>query len=103
MIRCIADQLQELHISSRFCGNLLDNIFVHPPELTVTFLCIPNIALDKGGYCVRTRNDSIQFRYLVAYLIRYTPEMYKNDILRPLPTNFLFFFFEGLHNGFECK
>jgi hypothetical protein len=92
MIRCIADQLRELHISSKFCGNLLDNIFVHPSELTVTFPCIPNITLDKCEDCVHICDDSIQLRYLVAYLIRYTPKMYKNDILQPLPTNFLFFF-----------
>jgi hypothetical protein len=95
MIRCIVDQLRELHISSRFCGNLLDNIFVHPLELTVTFHCIPNITLNKGEDCVHICNDSIQLRYLVAYLIRYTSKMYKNDILQPLPINFLFFFFRG--------
>jgi hypothetical protein len=103
MIRCIVDQLRELHISSRFCGNLFDNIFVHPLELTVTFPCIPNITLNKGEDCVHICNDSIQLRYLVAYLIRYTSKMYKNDILRPLPINFLFFFFVGLHSAFECK
>jgi hypothetical protein len=92
MIRCIADQLRELHISSKFCGNLLDNIFVHPPELTVTFPCIPNIAQDKGEDCIHIRNDSIQLRYLVAYMTRYTPKMCENDILRPLLTHFLFFF-----------
>jgi hypothetical protein len=103
MIRWIVDQLRKFHISFKFCDNLLDNIFVHTPELTVTFPCIPNITLDKDEDCVHICNDSIQLRYLVAYLIRYTPKMYENDILRPLPTNFLFFFFEGLHSGLNAN
>jgi hypothetical protein len=103
MIRCIADQLREFHISSKFCGILLNNIFVHPPELTVTFSCIPNITLDKGEDCVHICNDSIQLRYLVAYLIRYTPKMNKNDILRPLPTNFIFFFWRVFIVGLNAN
>jgi hypothetical protein len=95
MIRHIVDHLRQLHSASVFCGDLLERVYIQHHDLTVTLPyrpCRPN-SNDEGTLRLGIYDDSIKFRYLVAFLIRFTPKLYgSNHVLLPLPIDFVFFF-----------
>jgi hypothetical protein len=102
MIRNIADYLRGLHKSSRWCGSLLERVFVRIPEMTAIFYFEPFVAPDN--YTLRNGivEDTLNFRRLVAFLIRSSPEISDhNRIFHPLPLDFQFFFSETFLIGLQ--